>query len=89
MCVSHELRRDSPQLNSSQTKPLLTLTLTLTLTWAPLHPTQPPPSPLQIRAACFEGLTLVQRHKMVYALLTEEIRGGVHALSIDAKTPSE
>ncbi|KAI9011177.1 bola-like protein-domain-containing protein [Gaertneriomyces semiglobifer] len=37
----------------------------------------------------FEGKRLVQRHQMVYSTLDDEIKGGVHALSITAKTPTE
>jgi len=44
---------------------------------------------VRIIAACFEGLSLVQRHKMVYTLLAKEMAGGIHALSIYAKTPNE
>lgn len=44
---------------------------------------------VKIVAACFEGLSAVQRHKMVYTLLSAEMNGGVHALSISAKTPAE
>lgn len=52
---------------------------------------------VKIVAACFQGLSLVQRHKMVYALLAKELAqpagltGGdyIHALGIVAKTPEE
>lgn len=37
----------------------------------------------------FEGKSLVKRHRLVYDLLKEELNSGLHALSIDAKTPSE
>ncbi|XP_065022012.1 sufE-like protein 1, chloroplastic/mitochondrial [Musa acuminata AAA Group] len=37
----------------------------------------------------FEGKSLVKRHRLVYELLQEELQSGLHALSIDAKTPSE
>jgi BolA-like protein 1 len=37
----------------------------------------------------FEGKSLVKRHRLVYDLLREELNSGLHALSIDAKTPSE
>lgn len=42
---------------------------------------------VNIEAACFARLSLVQRHKMIYTLLAEEMNGGVHALSIKAKVP--
>ena len=44
---------------------------------------------VDIVADCFTGLSLVQRHKMVYTLLAQEMAGGVHALSIRAKTAAE
>lgn len=38
----------------------------------------------------FEGLTPVQRHKLVYAVLDEHIKSGaIHALTIKAHTNSE
>eukprot|EP01064_Diplonema_japonicum_P005967 TRINITY_DN13942_c0_g1_i1.p1 TRINITY_DN13942_c0_g1~~TRINITY_DN13942_c0_g1_i1.p1 ORF type:complete len:127 (+),score=4.77 TRINITY_DN13942_c0_g1_i1:34-414(+) len=37
----------------------------------------------------FEGVKLVQRHRMVNDLLTDELAGPVHALSISAKTPAQ
>lgn len=37
----------------------------------------------------FAGQTPVQRHRSVYKLLGEELRGGLHALAIQALTPSE
>lgn len=45
-----------------------------------------------IVASCFANLSLVQRHKMIYTLLAQELSptgGAVHALSISAKTPDE
>ncbi|GBF93977.1 hypothetical protein Rsub_06226 [Raphidocelis subcapitata] len=37
----------------------------------------------------FEGKRLVQRHQILYRLLDDEIKAGVHALSMDTKTPGE
>lgn len=42
-----------------------------------------------IVADCFNNLSRVQRHQMVYTLLKQELSEGVHALSINAKTPQE
>ena len=44
---------------------------------------------VKIVASCFEGLSLVQRHKMIYTLLASEMSNGIHALSLDTKTPTE
>ncbi|XP_063677035.1 bolA-like protein 1 [Bolinopsis microptera] len=37
----------------------------------------------------FEGTPLIKRHREVNSLLAEELQGGVHALSIVAKTPTQ
>jgi BolA protein len=37
----------------------------------------------------FEGLSRLARQKLVYATLTQELAGPVHALSITARTPDE
>lgn len=37
----------------------------------------------------FEGKSLVKRHRIIYGLLQDEIQSGLHALSIEAKTPAE
>jgi BolA family transcriptional regulator, general stress-responsive regulator len=37
----------------------------------------------------FEGLGRVDRHKLVYAILRDEIAGGVHALTITSRTAAE
>ncbi|XP_010929014.2 sufE-like protein 1, chloroplastic/mitochondrial [Elaeis guineensis] len=44
---------------------------------------------LRVVSKEFEGKSLVKRHRLVYDLLQEELQSGLHALSIDAKTPSE
>ncbi|KAF4317972.1 hypothetical protein BBO99_00001146 [Phytophthora kernoviae] len=37
----------------------------------------------------FEGKPLIQRHRMVNAVLQQELDAGVHALSIMSKTPAQ
>jgi BolA protein len=37
----------------------------------------------------FHGKSLVERHRLVYRALDEELRGGVHALAITSRTPDE
>lgn len=40
-----------------------------------------------IEAACFTGQTQLSRHRMIYALLGDLMRGEIHALAIDARIP--
>lgn len=42
-----------------------------------------------IEAAAFAGVGRVQRQRMVYGALTEELAGPVHALSVKALAPGE
>lgn len=44
---------------------------------------------LQIVAACFSGLTLVQRHRLVHDALAELLPGQIHALSLVTRAPEE
>nr|SVE73329.1 EOG090X0K4K [Ceriodaphnia reticulata] len=37
----------------------------------------------------FESTSLLQRHRLVNEILKDELKNGVHALSIVAKTPSQ
>lgn len=37
----------------------------------------------------FNGLTMLKRHQLVYQALAELLKTDIHALSIQAKTPSE
>jgi stress-induced morphogen len=37
----------------------------------------------------FAGRSRVERHRMVYDVLTQELAGPVHALAVKAATPSE
>ncbi len=42
-----------------------------------------------IEAETFEGMSRVARQRLVNQALSEELAGGIHALSIRALTPSE
>jgi BolA protein len=42
-----------------------------------------------IESAAFEGVSRVQRQRMVYAAVAEELAGPVHALSVKALAPGE
>lgn len=44
---------------------------------------------LRIVSDVFQGKSLVKRHRLIYDLLQQELKSGLHALSIVAKTPSE
>jgi BolA family transcriptional regulator, general stress-responsive regulator len=44
---------------------------------------------VRIVSAAFEGTSRIERQRKVYATLAEELKERVHALQIDAKTPSE
>jgi stress-induced morphogen len=44
---------------------------------------------VEVVSAEFSGKRLVQRHQAVYRLLDDEIKAGVHALSMDTRTPEE
>jgi BolA protein len=44
---------------------------------------------VEVVSAAFEGKSRVERHRLVNALLAQEIAEGVHALAIGAKTPGE
>jgi BolA protein len=37
----------------------------------------------------FDGLSPVKRHQLVYGTLADELKGGVHALAITSRSPSE
>lgn len=43
----------------------------------------------RVISAAFEGKSLIQRHRMVMAALAEEMKGPIHALTLDVKTPAE
>lgn len=42
-----------------------------------------------IVSAAFEGLNLVQRHRLVFAALAEEMKGPIHALTLKVWTPEQ
>lgn len=44
---------------------------------------------VEIISAAFEGKMPVARHRMVHEILDQEIKDGVHALSLKTKTPAE
>lgn len=43
---------------------------------------------LKVVSKEFEGKSMVKRHRLIYSLLEEELQSGLHALSIEAKTPN-
>lgn len=44
---------------------------------------------VDVVSAAFSGKSKVERNRMVYGLLAQEIADGVHALSMSTKTPEE
>lgn len=42
-----------------------------------------------IVSPAFEGLPLMKRHRLVYAALAEEMKGPIHALTLETLTPGE
>jgi stress-induced morphogen len=42
-----------------------------------------------IVSTAFAGKSLMQRHRMINAALAEELKGPIHALTLDVKTPDE
>ena len=42
-----------------------------------------------IVSAAFAGKSLLQRHRLVMAALAAEMKGPIHALTLDVKTPDE
>lgn len=40
-------------------------------------------------SSAFEGMGRVDRHRLVHDTLAEELKGGVHALTITPRTPGE
>jgi len=44
---------------------------------------------VEVVSAAFTGRTRLERHRMVNALLVDELRERVHALTLKARTPEE
>ena len=44
---------------------------------------------LTLVSSAFEGKSLVQRHQLIYAALADLMKDKIHALGINALTPSE
>lgn len=44
---------------------------------------------VRIVSARFDGLTRLERHRLVYSALAEELAGPVHALNVEARAPGE
>lgn len=44
---------------------------------------------VKVVSAAFAGLSRIERHRRINALLAEELADGVHALAIRAKAPNE
>ncbi|MBC7976619.1 MAG: BolA family transcriptional regulator [Myxococcales bacterium] len=40
-------------------------------------------------SAAFSGKSLIERHRLVMAALAVEMKGPIHALTLDVKTPEE
>lgn len=43
----------------------------------------------RVVSAAFTGKSLIQRHRIVMAALAEEMKGPIHALTLDLATPDE
>ncbi len=44
---------------------------------------------IKVVSEAFRGKSRLDRHRTINGLLADELRGGVHALAIDAKAPGE
>jgi len=44
---------------------------------------------VKIRSAAFAGKSRIERHRLVNAILAEDLKDGVHALAIEAKAERE
>jgi stress-induced morphogen len=43
----------------------------------------------RVVSAAFDGKTLIARHRLVMAALADELKGPIHALTLDTLTPDE
>jgi stress-induced morphogen len=43
----------------------------------------------EVVSAAFAGMSLLARHRLVMTALADEMKGPIHALTLDAKTPEE
>ena len=43
----------------------------------------------RVISQAFVGKSAIQRHRMVMGALADEMKGPIHALSLDARTPDE
>ncbi len=44
---------------------------------------------IRIISSQFDGITLIDRHRKINALLDDEIAAGLHAIAIEANSPDE
>jgi len=44
---------------------------------------------LRVVSSCFRGVSRLDRNRMVFAALSEEMGSAIHALSVQALTPAE
>jgi BolA-like protein 1 len=44
---------------------------------------------VSVVSEAFEGKPLVARHRIIYELLSDELKAGLHALALKTKTPTE
>ncbi len=44
---------------------------------------------IKVVSAAFSGKSRLERHRMINAVLAEELKGAVHALAIEAHAPEE
>jgi stress-induced morphogen len=43
----------------------------------------------RVISTAFAGKSLIQRHRLVMSALADEMKGPIHALTLDVKTPDE